>query len=209
MAFAFDVTEIEGLAEKFERLTTLFSAFNFPPLPHKHASPIEVKYWKAVMDLFVFDADQLDRIAQECSQEFQLQYSMDVDDMDQETWLGEFIARIDIANTENAESLVPAFSASQTALSQEDPEPGTYDKYRFYFLTSVYKGNDFGRTISYTTTIGGSPPQRFSQPAANDIAQATIPPESPTLSMQRLGTLSPSSCYSFRSSEQPFEKAKI
>ena len=119
------VGDIAGLFDKFDELATLFSAFNFPSRPHNDASPIEFQYWEVVSDLFLFDVGQLDRIAQECFEEFGLQNSMMMDDTDIETWLKDFISRVDTAKTKTAESLEAAFSASQTALSQEGPGGGT------------------------------------------------------------------------------------
>jgi len=119
------VADIAGLDEKFEQLGTLFSAFKFPTHPHSDASPTELQYWEAVKDLFLFDVGRLDSIAQECSDEFGLRHSMMVDDTDIEIWLKDFINRIDSAKKETAESLEAAFSASQTALSQDEPAQGT------------------------------------------------------------------------------------
>jgi len=130
------VAEITGLGEKFDELRTLFSAFCFPPRPHSDASPIELQYWEAVRDLFVLDVGQLDGIAQECFEEFGLQYSMMVDDTDTEIWLKDFISRVDAAKTKTAESLEAAFSTSQTALSQEEPATGTININCLFSLVS-------------------------------------------------------------------------
>jgi len=116
------VAEITGLGEKFDELRTLFSAFCFPPRP--------------VRDLFVLDVGQLDGIAQECFEEFGLQYSMMVDDTDTEIWLKDFISRVDAAKTKTAESLEAAFSTSQTALSQEEPATGTININCLFSLVS-------------------------------------------------------------------------
>jgi hypothetical protein len=122
MAGMLDFGDDPRLATKFDYLSDLFSRFNFPSRPHHYASHLEIDYWNVVRDLDAIDPQKLDEIAKDCSEVFELRFSMDVQDVESDSWLKEFIQRLDVAKQESTDSLAWDFS-SQTALSQEDPAP--------------------------------------------------------------------------------------
>jgi hypothetical protein len=127
MADILDFADDQRLAKKFDSLSALFSRFNFPSRPHHYASRLEIDYWNVVRDLDAIDPQKLDEIAKDCSEvfelrELELRFSMEVEDVESESWLKEFIHRLDVAKQESTDSLADDFS-SQTVLSQEDPAP--------------------------------------------------------------------------------------
>jgi hypothetical protein len=122
-----DFADDPRLTKKFDYLSALFSRFNFPSRTHHYASQLEIDYWNVVRDLDAIDPQKLDDIAKDCSEvfelrELELRFSMEVEDVESESWLKEFIQRLDVAKQESTDSLASAFS-SQTGLSQEVAAP--------------------------------------------------------------------------------------
>ena len=132
-----DVDEVLGLGEKFDYLAHLFRRFNFPNKPHPEGSSIERDYWDGVLRLYSLNSDQLDYVAQETLDEWNLQIAMGQDEERSDAfYLNQFTRRLNAAIDEITEEILPEFSASQLALTQtEEEEQGT--RLEDYILTPV------------------------------------------------------------------------
>ncbi len=117
-----DVDEVVGLGEKFDYLAHLFRRFNFPNKPHPEGSSIEGDYWDCVLRLYGLNSDQLDHVAQESLDEWNLRIAMGQDEESDGFYLNEFTRRLNAAIDEITEAMLPEFSASQLALTQTEEE---------------------------------------------------------------------------------------
>jgi hypothetical protein len=172
-----DVDDVAGLGEKFEELANLFRRFNFPNKPHGAGSTIERDYWRAVIGLYSVNSGQLDAVAQESIDEWNLQVDMGQGQESDEFYLVEFIRRVDVAIEEDADEILWEISPSQLALSQSEEDGSICPNCAI--LTSVL-GRELDRTDSFATTLNGTP--TGSRRPSHDESTLT----SPVASMERL-----------------------
>jgi hypothetical protein len=104
--------------DKLRSLARLFERFNFPPVDHLFCSKTDREYFKAIKGLYGLDEAQLDDLASEILEEWQLSISMGHPES-RETYLDKFTTRV---NATYEEIMEPLTSTQTTLIEMEEQE---------------------------------------------------------------------------------------